>query len=327
MVSQTMIYTLILQEGSNITKMKLVIFGCGIIANRIAKSCKLAEGLELLGFGSKDIEKAKEYSKLYECPQYGDYDYFLNSDVDTVYIATHNPSHYSIAKMCLQHGKNVICEKPMFSLKEEYDELYQYAHEHNLIIMEALKSVFLPLNIKIKELVNAGAIGTVKEISASFIKASHFADTHWIYEKKTGGVLKDLGTYCIGTMNFILDKKPKFVFLESNATETRAETDCKVIVDYNGIRGYMEASNVRDGKSALIIKGTKGYIESEFFWKTGKGFIESNGTRTQLDEELISDFYYELKHYCYLFEHKILESPIMSLEASKNILEITEKSI
>ena len=73
--------------------MKLVIFGCGRIANRIAKSCKLVEGLDLVGFASRDLQKAKEYCEKYDCREYGDYDHFLNSDVDGVYIATYNRSH------------------------------------------------------------------------------------------------------------------------------------------------------------------------------------------------------------------------------------------
>ena len=41
--------------------MKLAIFGCGKIANRIAASCKLTDNIELVGFGSKDPAKAEEY--------------------------------------------------------------------------------------------------------------------------------------------------------------------------------------------------------------------------------------------------------------------------
>ena len=41
--------------------MKLVIFGCGNRANRIAKSCALVKEIDLLGFASKDIEKARQF--------------------------------------------------------------------------------------------------------------------------------------------------------------------------------------------------------------------------------------------------------------------------
>ena len=40
-----------------------------------------------MGFGSKDIEKARDYSEKYGCRDYGDYDHFLNSDIDAIYTA------------------------------------------------------------------------------------------------------------------------------------------------------------------------------------------------------------------------------------------------
>ena len=46
--------------------MKLVIFGCGNISRRIAKSCKLVKEIDLVGFGSRDIAKAKQYAEEYE---------------------------------------------------------------------------------------------------------------------------------------------------------------------------------------------------------------------------------------------------------------------
>jgi len=93
--------------------MKLAILGCGKIANRIAKSALLVDSIDLVGFGSKDINKAKEYSKTYGCRDYGDYDHFFNSDIDAVYIATYNPGHYALIKEAIRHHKAVICEKPM----------------------------------------------------------------------------------------------------------------------------------------------------------------------------------------------------------------------
>jgi predicted dehydrogenase len=52
--------------------MKLAVFGCGRIANRIALSALKVKEIDLVGFASKDIEKAKEYAKTYGCREYGD---------------------------------------------------------------------------------------------------------------------------------------------------------------------------------------------------------------------------------------------------------------
>ena len=304
--------------------MKLVIFGCGIIANRIAKSCKLVDTLELVGFASKNIDKAKEYAKTYDCKEYGDYDYFLNSDLcDAVYVATYNPSHLDLVKKCIEHKKSVICEKPMFSLITENEEMFKLAKENDVTLMEAMKAVFLPINIKIKEMLKEGIIGEVKDVYTSFIRPSKFDETHWIYDLKTGGATRDIGSYCAGEMNFLLDEKLVVTSFKTNATDKLADTIGEVEVKYGNINGHLKVSNVLDGESALIVEGTKGKIYVENFWKAKEGYIEIEGVRKELKEELISDFYYELKHFAYLVDNHILESPVMSKEASNNILLVT----
>ena len=50
--------------------MKLVIFGCGKIAKRIAKSCLLVNNIDLVGFASKDIKRARAYAEEYGCRDY-----------------------------------------------------------------------------------------------------------------------------------------------------------------------------------------------------------------------------------------------------------------
>jgi len=305
--------------------MKLVIFGCGNIAHRIAKSCKLVEGLELVGFASKDIDKAKQYSQLYECKKYGDYDYFLNSDVDAVYIATYNNSHYDLIKKCLENRKNVICEKPMLFDSKQINEMFDLAKANNVLLMEALKSVFLPIIIKTKQMIKDKTIGEIKSIYASFMRNGNHDDNHWINIKETGGALKDLGSYTIGTMNYLMDVNPEIISIETNETDTKADTIAHVELRYGNVIGKSSVSNSIDKDTYLLVEGDKGYIKIDNFWKSGNGEYEVNGIKHELNEECISDFYYELKHFKDLVDNKIIESPIMSKKRSLDIIKITNK--
>ncbi len=305
--------------------MKLVIFGCGNIAHRIAKSCKLVEDLELVGFASKDIDKAKQYSQLYECKKYGDYDYFLNSDVDAVYIATYNNSHYDLIKKCLENKKNVICEKPMLFASKQINEMFDLAKANNVLLMEALKSVFLPIIIKTKQMIKDKTIGEIKSIYASFMRKGYHDDNHWINIKETGGALKDLGSYTIGTMNYLMDVNPEIISIETNETDTKADTIAHVELRYGNVIGKSSVSNSIDKDTYLLVEGDKGYIKIDNFWKSGNGEYEVNGIKYELKEEYISDFYYELKHFKDLVDNKIIESPIMSKKRSLDIIKITNK--
>ena len=303
--------------------MKLVIFGCGKIANRIARSCLLVKEIELLGFASKDIEKAKRYAETYGCREYGNYDHFLNGDADAVYIATYNPSHYELIKTCLEHRKSVICEKPMLSSTKETEELFDLAKKNQVVLMEALKSVFLPLNIKIKQLMHDGTIGKIETVYASFMRNGSHPQDHWINEPVTGGALKDLGSYCLGTLDYLMDERPQLVSLETDRTPGRADTTAYADIRYGDVKGRIAVSNSLDGDTTLIITGSKGMIRADNYWKTGKGYCIVDDVRYELDEECISDFYYELKHFADLVDQGISESPIMSRQASLDILSIT----
>ena len=303
--------------------MKLVIFGCGRIANRIAKSCRLVEGLDLVGFASKDLQKAREYCETYNCREYGDYDHFLNSDVDAVYIATYNKSHYELIRKCLEHRKNVICEKPMlFNLKDN-SEMFALARNNDVLLMEALKSVFLPINIKVKQMVEEKKIGEIREIYAAFMRNGSHGEDHWINDPECGGALADLGSYCIGTMNFIMGKEPKLIEMKTNRTPIKADSTTVVSVDYDGVKGTASVSNSEDGDCCLVVKGDKGLIRIENYWKTGDGYYELDGKRYELHEECVSDFYYELRHFNDLVDNKIKESDVMNEKTSADILKIT----
>lgn len=301
-----------------------MIFGCGNIANRIARSCKLVDEIDLVGFASKDIEKARRYAETYGCRDYGDYDHFLNSDVDAVYIATYNLSHHELIERCIRHRKNVICEKPMLFSVEENRELFSYARENDVLLMEALKSVFLPLINKIKTMIDNGDLGKIRYISAGFMRNGSHGKDHWIHIPGTGGALKDLGSYCIGTMNFLMDREPEIVSIETDAVAGRSDTTAYADLLYGDVQARAMMSNSLDGDNRLYIEGERGYIEVNDYWKTGKGICVIDGDKKELNEELISDFYYELKHFASLCDQGIKESPVMSELASERILKVTD---
>ncbi len=303
--------------------MKLAIFGCGKIAKRIAASCLQVKEIDLVGFASKDRAKAKTYAENYGCRDYGDYEHFLNSDIDAVYVATYNPSHYELIKTCLEHHKSVICEKPMLSSITETEELFALAASHKVTLMEALKSVFLPLNIKIRQMMKEGTIGEIQEVYAAFMRCGHHDETHWINDPETGGALKDLGSYTIGTLNFLMGQSAELISLKTDATAEHSDTTAYADLQYGKVKGRIAVSNRLDGDTTLIVTGSRGIIRADNFWKTGKGFYMIGEERHELDEECISDFYYELKHFAGLVDQGISQSPVMPMQASLDILHIT----
>ncbi|MGC3051273.1 Gfo/Idh/MocA family protein, partial [Enterococcus faecalis] len=69
--------------------------------------------------------------------------------------------HYSAAKLALSQGKPVLLEKPFPLNAAEAEELFVIAQEQGVFLMEAQKSVFLPITQKVKATIHEGGLGEI----------------------------------------------------------------------------------------------------------------------------------------------------------------------
>lgn len=111
--------------------MKLGIVGSGMIVHDFLTTADQIENLELTAISStkRSANIARELAKKYNIKKtYTDNEAMMaDPDVDTVYVAVPNFLHYDIAKLALEHGKNVICEKPFVESTAQAEELKQLA--------------------------------------------------------------------------------------------------------------------------------------------------------------------------------------------------------
>ena len=106
-----------------------------------------------------------------------------SSDIDAVYIASPNSFHARQTIVFLEHGKHVLCEKPIASNKTELEAMVTAAKKHNVLLMEALKSTTVP-NFRIAS-ENIHKIGKVRSFFASYCQYSSRYDAY-----KAGNILK-----------------------------------------------------------------------------------------------------------------------------------------
>ena len=184
--------------------MKWGIIGLGNIANKFAKTLNIMNE-ELYAVASRDLSKAKSFKDEYNAKIcYGSYLELINdNNVDVIYIATPNNMHFDIAIEALRHNKNVLCEKPLTTNHILAKELYDYAKNNNLFIMEALWIYFLPLYKKLKELLPK--IGNIKEINVSYGFDTNDKRKERKFDSNlAGGALLDIGVYNLGFITMIL---------------------------------------------------------------------------------------------------------------------------
>ena len=68
--------------------------------------------------------------------------------------------------LCLEAGKNVLCEKALTVNATQARKLFETAKAKGLFLMEAVWTRYFPLSIKVRELVTSGAIGKVHRVFA-----------------------------------------------------------------------------------------------------------------------------------------------------------------
>ena len=149
---------------------KLGIIGAGRIASRFVKECRLVPDVKPAGVLGIDEDELKLFARNNQLSFYStDFREFLDN-IDAVYIASPHLTHYDYIVGALDHGKHVLCEKPMVLSRSEAESVYKKANERNLVLMEALKTAYSPGFIELIKIAGSGIIGDIKNIDATFTK-------------------------------------------------------------------------------------------------------------------------------------------------------------
>ena len=144
-------------------KFKWGVIGTGKIAHTFATALKHCERAELCGVASRTSEKAKAFADEFGFENYyGSYaDFAENCNAEIVYIATPMASHFADAKLCIENGKNVLCEKSLTLNTAQTEELLALAKEKGVFFMEAMWMKCRPVYRKMKEWIASGLIGCI----------------------------------------------------------------------------------------------------------------------------------------------------------------------
>lgn len=131
---------------------------------------------------------------------YTDYQEFLNSNVETVYIGVSNDIHFDYARQALLAGKNVLVEKPLAEDERKLDELFQIADSQSTFLLEAMNIHALPAFQSLKS--DLSKIGQPRMVILNYSQYSSRYDkfregqTAPVFDpKRSGGAMMDLNVY------------------------------------------------------------------------------------------------------------------------------------
>ncbi len=255
----------------NFDTIKMGLVGLGKDTQAFIDESKFVSNVKVNRIYSEDFLDVKAFTKDNELIKYGhdNYDEFLDSSIQAVYIDSKLGKHYSCIKKALLAGKHVLCENPIALEKEELKELLSLAKKEKKLLLSAVKTAFLPaFNQLFKEL-DSGVIGEVKEVRAtrtSLYKEKHYSDS-FIQQ----GATNILSSYTSLLVNKVLGKPKSITFFPQE--EKGYDMNNLIITKHkNGALGISNVAVGMKSEGDAVISGTKGYIYIPAPWWLTKKF-------------------------------------------------------
>ncbi|MFA6400953.1 MAG: Gfo/Idh/MocA family oxidoreductase [Salinivirgaceae bacterium] len=305
------------------------ILGAGRIAEKFAADFSAVTNGKIVAVGSRSFDNAKEFALKYNISNwFGSYQELVqNPDVDIIYIATPHNFHFEQVALCLEHGKHVLCEKPVTVNAIQLEQLIQLAKKQNLFFMEAMWTPFLPAVQKVMQWLKEGKIGTVKMIRVEFGYAGNSDPKNRLYNPElAGGALLDIGIYPLTMAEMVAQSKIETVQVQSVLSTTGIDETNVIQIKYqNGILAQLSSTFTAQLKNEAIIYGTKGMIVISSFWMSKKAQLTNdNGVETFIDESTTLGYNHEAQHVGEMLQLGKTESDVMPLSRSLLMMQLMD---
>lgn len=234
-----------------------------------------SEYAEVVAVASRDLDRAKAYADQNGIPKaYGSYQELLESDeIDAIYNPMPNHLHVSWSVEAVKAGKHVLCEKPLGLDTADTQKLVDAAKDTSLVVMEAFMYRFHPQWLRIRELIEEGRIGQVKQVQASFTYFNMDPENVRNIAGIGGGGLMDIGCYCISASRLAFGKEPQRV-LGTLKIDQNFETDSHAngIIDFGSGVATLSCSTQSNSGQLVNIVGDKGriFVDTPFYKREDK---------------------------------------------------------
>jgi predicted dehydrogenase len=192
------------------------IISTAVIATKVCKGMHAARGATPAAVASRDAGKAKAWAKKHRVPvSYGSYEALLDDpDIDAVYIALPPSMHHEWTIKAAEHGKHVLCEKPIALDLKQAQEMVDACRQHQVQLMDGVFWVHHPRAIHLRKTLEKGHLGRLRRVTSSFTFCwdTMPLDNIRLKPELGGGSLGDLGWYCVRITHFAFQDLPKRVF-------------------------------------------------------------------------------------------------------------------
>lgn len=306
-------------------KIRWGIIGTGSIAKKFAEGLGALLDAELVAVGSRSQGAADEFAQEFNvlC-RYDSYEALVNDrEVDAVYVATPHSLHAENTLMALEAGKPVLCEKPFTINARQAEAVIQSARAKNLLVMEAMWTRFLPMMIRLKEMLAQGVIGEAQILTADFGFKVENRTGRLFDPVLGGGALLDIGVYPVSLASMIFGD-PSEVSGVADLGPTGVDEQAAAVLRHS--RGQLASfyTSIRSNtfqETAII--GTLGRIKLHSAWWKGSDmtvYLDDGGEEFLEFPYTGNGYQFEAAEFMECLRQGELESDVMPLNETLAIM-------
>ena len=325
-------------------KVRVGLVGSGFISAIHADSLKRCAAAELTAVASPTKGKAEAFAQKYGIAHhFTDYRQLLALDeIDLVVIGTPNYLHCECTVKAAEAGKHIVLEKPMCLTLAEADQMVDACRKAKIKFMYAEELCFAPKYVRLKQLLDSGALGHPVLIKQSENHDGPHAPHFWDVERSGGGVTMDMGCHAIEFFRWMLGRPAiKSVYAQMgthvHGSKTRGEDNAILILEFaNGVTAVAEESWTKLGgmDDRAEVHGSKGVAYAdllhgnaiETYSATGYDYaVEKAGSTvgwsfTIYEEIWNYGFVQEMDHFVECVKED--KQPIVTGEDAKAVMEV-----
>ncbi len=302
-------------------QVRVGIIGSQFISTIHAESLRRCASAEIVAVASPTAAHVEAFARTWGIPRhYTDYRALLDlGDLDLVVVGVPNDLHCQIAVEAAGAGKHVVMEKPLCLNLAEADRMIAACRQARVKLMYAEELCFAPKYVRLKQLLDSGALGRPTLVKQSEKHDGPHAPHFWDVDRAGGGVTMDMGCHAIAFFRWMLGRpRIKSVYAQMttlvHGAKTRGDDNAILIVEFeNGVIGVAEESWTKPGgmDDRAEVHGSDGVAYAdllhgnaiETFSRPGYDYAVEKGGSTQgwsftmYEEAWNYGFHQEMEHF------------------------------
>lgn len=288
------------------------VIGCGVIANQMAESFKLA-GRTIYGVQNRTRAKAEAFAATYGVEHVYDTpdDLYADPAIDAIYITTPHNLHINYLRGALAAGKHVLCEKSITLNSAELQEALDIADANHVQLIDATTINHMPLYRELIRRAMADEFGKMNLAQVNFGSYKEFDPESRFYNPNlAGGAMLDIGVYALSAVRLFMVSAPRDVVSIANACETGVDVTSGIVLRNDEMQmGIVALSMHSKQPKRAVFSFDKCYIEINNYPRADRATIVWTETG-QCEEVQVGEEAYALCYEMADLERAVAGDPI-----------------